>query len=61
MQRRKSAIRSPVSLDANGPKPPLADVLNAAQQRHQTGHSRTTQHSWLGKPRSAFCANVAYE
>jgi len=33
----------------DGPKPPLADVLNAAQQRHQTGQSRTTQHSWLGK------------
>lgn len=32
-----------------GPKPPLADVLNASQQRHQNGHSHTTQHSWLGK------------
>jgi hypothetical protein len=32
-----------------GPEPPLADVLNALQQRHQNGHSHTTQHSWLGK------------
>lgn len=40
---------APHPMAAVCPKPPLAEVLNAAQQRHQTGHSRTTQHLWLSK------------